>query len=124
MIILKWICLVGIWLILIGAGPIGVFEAQPKIPVDGDTVKFVNISYTCRLIGIDAPETPKLKYNMPGQPFGEQSQEVLSKMILQRNVTVLIYGADRYGRLLCWLLVDGISVNLEMVKEGFAEAYI
>jgi micrococcal nuclease len=42
---------------------------------------------------------------------------------LNRPADVKSYGADRYGRVLGEVFVDGNNVNLEMVKAGLAEVY-
>jgi endonuclease YncB( thermonuclease family) len=47
----------------------------------------------------------------------------LAKIALNRSADVKSYGADRYGRILGEVLVDGNNVNLEMVKTGLAEVY-
>ena len=38
-------------------------------------------------------------------------------------MTLESYGKDRYGRALGVVFVDGVNVNLEMVKVGLAEVY-
>jgi endonuclease YncB( thermonuclease family) len=42
---------------------------------------------------------------------------------LNKNVDIVSYGNDRYGRTLGVVYVDGKNVNLEMIKVGFAEVY-
>ncbi|MFC1577626.1 thermonuclease family protein [Thermodesulfobacteriota bacterium] len=91
---------------------------------DGDTIKVSNngTTTTIRLVGIDAPETSKKK-NEPGQPFSQKSTKYLSSLVLNKSVDVKSYGTDRYGRTLGVVFVNGIDVNLEMVKAGLAEVY-
>lgn len=92
--------------------------------VDGDTliVKKGATQLTIRLVGIDAPETSKKKHE-PGQPYSQQSTKHLAKLALNVPADVKSYGADRYGRILGEVLVDGKNVNLEMVKAGLSEVY-
>jgi endonuclease YncB( thermonuclease family) len=42
---------------------------------------------------------------------------------LNKNVEIKNYGTDRYGRTLGIVYIDGINVNLEMVKAGLSEVY-
>ena len=99
-------------------------EYQVNRVIDGDTieVKKGTIKLTVRLVGIDAPEVSHKK-NEPGQPFSQQSTKYLAKIALNRSADVKSYGADRYGRVLGEVFVDGNNVSLEMVKAGLAEVY-
>jgi len=99
-------------------------EYQVSRVIDGDTieVKKGSVKLTIRLVGIDAPEISHKKHE-PGQPFSQQSTQYLAKIALNRSADVKSYGADRYGRVLGEVFVDGNNVNLEMVKAGLAEVY-
>jgi micrococcal nuclease len=93
--------------------------------VDGDTfvVKHGSVKLTIRMVGIDAPEASTSKHRA-GQPFSRQSTQHLSSLILDKNVDVKSYGADRNGRTLGEVfLLNGKNVNLEMVQAGLAEVY-
>ncbi len=87
---------------------------------DGDTVKMGD-GRRVRLVGIDAPETRRK--DRPGQPYGRESTQYLSDLVLGEHVTVRAYGIDDYGRILGELLLDGRNINLAMVAAGMAEAY-
>jgi len=92
--------------------------------IDGDTIKVTNNSTTStiRLVGIDAPETSKKK-GEPGQPYSKKSTKHLASLVLSKSVDIKSYGKDRYGRTLGVVFVDGMNVNLEMVRQGLAEVY-
>jgi micrococcal nuclease len=93
--------------------------------VDGDTfvVKHGSVKLTIRMVGIDAPEASTSKHRA-GQPFSRQFTQHLSSLILNKNVDVKSYGADRNGRTLGEVfLLNGKNVNLEMVQAGLAEVY-
>ncbi len=94
-----------------------------RVP-DGDTIKVSGngSTITVRLVGIDAPETSKRK-NEPGQPFSRKSTKHLASLVLNKSVVVKSYGIGRYGRTLGVVFVNGMNVNLEMVKVGLAEVY-
>ena len=91
---------------------------------DGDTITVTQNGFktTIRLVGIDAPEKSRKKHD-PGQPFSQASTKYLAGMVLNKNVDIVSYGNDRYGRTLGVVYADGKNVNLEMVKFGLAEVY-
>jgi micrococcal nuclease len=99
---------------------------------DGDTIHVTTpeqTQLTVRLYGIDAPETPKInqrtgRINKPGQPMGEEAWGALRAKILGRTVRLDIMDIDRYKRMVGIIWTDNRNINLEMVKEGFAETYI
>jgi endonuclease YncB( thermonuclease family) len=113
-----------LFVILTTAIAVHASEYQVSRVIDGDTVevKKGSIKLTIRLVGIDAPEESHKKYE-PGQPFSQKSTQYLAKIALNRSADVKSYGADRYGRVLGEVFVDGNNVNLEMVKAGLAEVY-
>jgi len=83
--------------------------------IDGDTIVIENISV--RLLGINSPER--------GEPYYEKAKEFLEERILNKTVR-LKFGKekyDKYDRLLVYVFVDGENVNLELVKNGFANFY-
>lgn len=103
--------------------------------VDGDTIDVdidlgFNISYSqrVRLAGIDTPESrtaDKIEKNL-----GLESKEYL-KNKLKDAKTIIIKtekpdSSEKYGRILGWLYVDDntISVNDQMIEEGYAWAYL
>jgi protein involved in polysaccharide export with SLBB domain/endonuclease YncB( thermonuclease family) len=91
---------------------------------DGDTFKGLDgVDY--RLSGINAPEVAHPEHDKPeGQPGGEESSDALKRMILGERVTVLVDRAnptDRYGRTVAVVLMDDRDVNLDQVRNGFAE---
>lgn len=121
----KFLLSIGIVILLLfDCGLLLAGEYQVTRVIDGDTieVKKGQTKLTVRLAGIDAPETSKKKHE-PGQPFSQQSTSLLAKLVLNKSVDVKSYGADRYGRILGEVFVDGNNVNLEIVKAGLAEVY-
>lgn len=86
---------------------------------DGDTLivrESPTKSVTVRLIHIDAPER--------GQAFGTRARQTLSEMAYGKEAEVAGISKDRYGRTLGELFVDGKSINLELVRQGMAWAYV
>jgi micrococcal nuclease len=75
-----------------------------------------------RLVGIDTPEKSRKK-NEPGQPYSQKATKFLAGLVLNQNVSIEDYGKDRYGRILGVVYVGQTNVNLEMVRNGYAEVY-
>jgi len=98
---------------------------------DGDTVQVITREGTklrIRLYGYDAPETAKVnrrtgQISKPGQPYGEEAMQALQTKVYRKNVRVEIIDIDRYRRMVSMIWLGNRNVNLEMVREGYAEAY-
>ena len=84
---------------------------------DGDTItlRTETNKKKIRLAGIDAPE---LK-----QPYGVESRAVLREAVLDRQVQVETTKADKYGRVVGKVIVDGQDINLKQVQSGMAWVY-
>lgn len=99
---------------------------------DGDTIHLTTPEQTklkVRLYGIDAPETPKINHrtgriNKPGQPYGDEAWKALESKIMGKQVRLDIIATDRYRRMVGLIWLADRNINLEMVSEGFAEAYV
>ena len=99
---------------------------------DGDTIHLTTPEQTIlkvRLYGIDAPETDKInnktgQINIPGQPYGDESWTALKSKIMCKKVKVDILDIDKYRRMVGMIYLDDRNINLEMIREGYAEAFI
>lgn len=90
--------------------------AQVAFVVDGDTVELAD-GRRVRYIGINAPETHQ-PYAAQARAFNESlvaGQEVWLETDAQEN--------DQYGRLLAYAWAGDTFVNLEIVRQGYANAY-
>lgn len=103
--------------------------------VDGDTLDVVLLrddgtasatTERIRLIGIDTPETKRP--DTPVECFGRKASAATAALLpdatpvrLERDVEE----RDRYGRLLAYVFraSDGLFVNHELVRTGFAASY-
>jgi micrococcal nuclease len=92
--------------------------------VDGDTihVQVDGRREKVRYIGVDTPETHK-----PGEPvecFGKAASAFNARLVASRRVVLRTDAEtrDRYGRLLAYVYrrPDGLFVNAELVRRGFA----
>jgi micrococcal nuclease len=82
--------------------------------IDGDTFKTEH-GETIRLLGINAPEI-----NDPG---GDIAKDLLALLVLDRYVRLEadVTNTDEYDRLLRYVYVDGVFINGELVRMGYAE---
>ncbi|HEX4982963.1 MAG TPA: thermonuclease family protein [Ilumatobacteraceae bacterium] len=107
------------------SGSVAQANAVVEAVVDGDTidVRIDGDEERVRLIGIDTPETKKP--DTPVECFGPEATAFTQSLLapgtpvrLERDVV----GRDDYGRLLAYLYraSDGILVNYEIVRQGFA----
>ncbi len=94
--------------------------------VDGDTVDMIidGVKERVRLIGVDTPETKK--ENTPIQCFGPEATAFTQSLLPEGTSVYLerdVEARDIYGRLLAYAyLVDtGAFVNLELVRQGYAQ---
>jgi micrococcal nuclease len=67
------------------------------------------------------PETAKRW--KPGQPHAAGATKELKTLILGKLVQVYLTGEKTYGREVCIIYDQGMNINLEMVKRGYAWAY-
>lgn len=85
--------------------------------VDGDTVELENRG-TVRLLFIDTPER--------GEMYYDSAKIFLRETILGRQVSIVpgSRARDAYGRLLAFVYLDTVFINLELVERGFAGLYL
>ncbi len=76
--------------------------------IDGDTFTTAGQSPSVRLQGVNAPER--------GQIGHQEATEELTRLILQRQVTIQTKARDVYGRRVAdvWRESDGLHVNSAM----------
>ena len=116
----------------IAKDPVRTFTGTVTKISDGDTIHITTPEQTklkVRLYGIDAPETPKINrqnghVHQSGQPYGEEAQKALKDKIMGKQVKLEILDIDKYRRMVCMVWLDDRNINLEMVREGYAEAFI
>lgn len=84
---------------------------------DGDTLTLLvgREPVRIRLAQIDAPEKK--------QPYGNAARQALSALAFGKQARVEVVDTDRYGRTVGEVFVDGVHVNQEMVRQGYAWAY-
>lgn len=65
-----------------------------------------------RLYGIEAPEM--------NQPDGKESKAALEILAVPGVVEIIHVEADRYDRSVGLVLLDGVLLNLEQIRHGYA----
>ncbi len=94
--------------------------------VDGDTIHFYakNKLYAIRMLGID---TPELHFKSIAQPrWGLIAKQSLLSMVASGDTITLELDktrCDRYGRVLGHVFKNGVNLNFEQVRRGFAANY-
>ncbi|WP_051062625.1 thermonuclease family protein [Ilumatobacter nonamiensis] len=108
--------------------PDGTVEANAVVDrvVDGDTVDVIidGREERIRLIGIDTPETKRP--NSPVECYGPEASAFTEALLPEGTLLRIerdVVGRDDYGRLLGYLIRvdDGLFVNDEIVRRGFAQ---
>jgi micrococcal nuclease len=94
-------------------------EALVTGVTDGDSIEVETggVAFRVRYIGIDAPE-------MNGEPLSGESRAANLALVGGKAIVMIrdLSEADRYGRLLRYVFVDGIFVNRDLVRKGLARA--
>jgi micrococcal nuclease len=105
------------------------YSAQALRVIDGDTVE-LNIDLglkvfrreSCRLSGINAPELNAIDPDV--RAAAQASRDHLKFLIEGKTVFIKSKSLDKYGRPLVLIYTtDGLNVNQEMVKKGYAVVY-
>ncbi len=97
-------------------------EALVTRAIDGDTVELEN-GERVRYVGMDTPETKDRR--KPVQCFGKAAAARNKELVEGKMVRLVrdVSDRDRYGRLLRYIYVGDLFVNLTLVEEGFARNY-
>jgi endonuclease YncB( thermonuclease family) len=111
------------WLYAIPARAEDTLRGNANI-VDGDTIDIAGIPI--RLEGIDAPEQQQscTGDNTSTVPCGELATKALARLIGGAPVTCVLLGRDGYDRLLGDCSTEGPSLNAQMVRSGWALAFV
>lgn len=83
--------------------------------VDGDTIDVENVGRV-RLVGVNTPERGDAGY--------ENATKYVKSMCLGKIVSLDVdndKNKDKYGRTLAVVYVDGVNLNEELLKKGYAE---
>ena len=92
--------------------------------IDGDTIDIDG--KRVRLEGIDAPETAQVCRRANGGEWscGRAAADALAQLVGARRVTCRDEGTDKYDRVLGVCSVAGVDINAELVRRGYAWAFV
>jgi micrococcal nuclease len=93
--------------------------------LDGDTVIIDDgRRSSVRYLGIDTPEMAR--QDSPGDPMAEEAKGYNEELVGEKQVKLEFDREkyDRYGRMLANVYVDGVFVNLELLRKGYARHLI
>ena len=123
-----------VWLVMVvfsGAALVRAVEQKSAPPVlsgvvervvDGDTV-VLSGGERVRYIGMDTPELHHPK--KPVQAYAREAMEFNRRLVEGKKIRMEldVDRRDRYGRLLAYVFrqEDGLFVNAELVKQGYAQ---
>jgi len=88
---------------------------------DGDTIRIG--ATRVRLWGIDAPETTQ-SCDDNHYPAGLLATVQLARLMSGHKIECEDRGKDRYGRTIGLCRADGVDVSAEMVRQGWAWAFL
>ena len=102
----------------------GVAMAQPVSLADGDSFRWGDKRY--RLHGIDAPELNQECLDAKSKPWpcGVRARAELRRIIATEPLTCTQLSVDRFGRIIATCKAGGKDIAEEMVRTGFAKAYV
>jgi endonuclease YncB( thermonuclease family) len=84
--------------------------------IDGDTIE-INGNESVRLLGINTPER--------GEKYYKEAKEFLAGLVSNKTIKLERMGEDedKYKRSLRYVFLDNRNINIELVKNGFANYY-
>jgi micrococcal nuclease len=96
--------------------PDGLETVTVAVVVDGDTVELTT-GRRVRYIGINTPERD--------QPYYNEAAALNRQLVEGKNVQLEfdLETFDQYGRSLAYVWVEGVMVNLEIVRQGYANSF-
>ena len=86
--------------------------------VDGDTLQLQN-GKEIRLYGMSTPEQK--------ENFYQEANQFTENLVLNKEITLeqeKRYKQDKFGRLLGYVFVDGVNLNIELVRNGLAKVVL
>jgi len=124
----------GDWIIVIATAAlfaVGVYEGWWMRPesgdftaIDGDSLR--KAGQDTRLFGIDAPELHQLCTAQDGKSYacGQEARRALQGLVRGKKLTCRPVDTDRYGRTVAVCRNGDLDIGREMVRQGFAVAYL
>lgn len=91
-------------------------EIRVRYVLDGDTIELTD-GRKIRYLGINAPER--------AQPFYEQARLLNASLVADQTIRLEydVVPVDQYGRTLAHVFVGDTHINLELIRQGYANTY-
>ena len=91
--------------------------------IDGDTIKVIyeGKEQNLRYLLVDTPETNHPQLGK--QPFGQKAKERNTELMNSGKLEIefdIGERVDKYGRLLAYVYIDGVSIQEKLIEEGLA----
>ena len=109
------------------------YDAQILRVTDGDTVVIaapflpapLKPQLSVRVFGVDTPEKGHRSQCPSEAQRGEQASEFTKKAVAStKKHQVVLYGWDKFGgRVLGDIILNGVSLRAELIRNGFAREY-
>lgn len=101
----------------------GLIPVELVKTIDGDTIKikYEGKEQNVRYLLIDTPETNHAQLGK--QPFGQQAKERNTELMNSGKLEIefdIGEQVDKYGRLLAYIYIDGVSIQEKLLEEGLA----
>jgi endonuclease YncB( thermonuclease family) len=96
-------------------GRVDAWQGRVVKVLDGDTVEVMNCNgktVRIHLYGVEAPRK--------SQYFGSECAQYFAGLVQNKSVHVINVGRDLLGRMRSLIRIEGMSVNEEMVRAGYA----
>ncbi|WP_028576780.1 thermonuclease family protein [Desulfomicrobium escambiense] len=96
-------------------GRVDAWQGRVVNVLDGDTVEVMNCNgkiVRIHLYGVEAPR--KTQY------FGDECTQYFARLVESKSIHVINVGRDLLGRMRSLVWIEGMSVNEEMVRAGYA----
>ncbi len=92
--------------------------------IDGDTIDIDG--QRVRLEGVDAPETAQTCGRANGEAYacGRAAADALARLVAKHRVKCREEGTDKYDRVIGVCSADGVEINAELVRRGYAWAFV
>lgn len=99
--------------------PINLTRVKATKVIDGDTIELADKTRV-RYIGINTPELATK--TAAAQCFATQSAYINRQLAEGQEIGLEkdVSGADKYGRLLRYIYIDGVFINEFLVRQGYA----
>lgn len=99
-----------------------------KRVIDGDTFEIRNglRAMNIRMLGIDTPETvdPRKREQCFGKEASRETRNIIEGKKVQLKLDPSRESKDKYGRILAYVFLEnGLFINLNLLKNGFAKEY-